>query len=74
MKRGTTHNLGISLRVELVIFQYQLFYKTMLGRSCLGTMLVELAIDGVDLSVCYVPLLSRPALSRPMSYDYETLV
>ena len=45
-------------------------YKTMLSRSCLGAMLVGLAIDEVDSSLCYE--LSRPILSRPLSY--ETLV
>ena len=45
-------------------------YKNMLGRFCLGAMLVGLMIDEVDSSLCYE--LSKSFLSRPLSY--ETLV
>ena len=46
----------------------------MLGRSCLGAMLVGSVVNEVDLSLCYelCAIALRPVLSRPLSY--ETLV
>ena len=73
VKIGTTHNLGVALGYGWYLSR-PASYKTILGRSCLGAMLVGLVVDKVNYQsvVSYVPLLSRPVLSRPLSY--ETLV
>ena len=53
MKLGTTHYLGSSHRARLVTFQDQHLTRPCLADHVLGgAMLVGLAVDKVNLSVC----------------------